>query len=121
MYGVSGVQNAAGVDAFQTIAVLDYENSNNFWYCRADFIIKGTIVYNKKTFLIVPAIIPGILNSDKFEPFKADKKIGTSSDGYYVYSLKNPQKPDELAVDIPQMTCADFLGKNNLYPLAIPQ
>jgi beta-lactamase regulating signal transducer with metallopeptidase domain len=109
VYGVNGVPILKGVSKSRSIAIQMAKQ----YYCRADYFMRDRITYNNQQYLIVPVVLVGLVTQDSLLPYEVDKKIGTSNDGFDVYSLKNPQKPNELAVDIPGMSS----GK--LYPLAI--
>lgn len=115
VYSVNNVRNAEGAHGAQSIAIQEYGQ----YYCRADYFMKDTVTYKNDNFLIAPVSIAGDLDPEKFAPYQTDKKIGKTDEGFEVYSLKNPEKQDELAVDIPVMMCDIGLGK--LYPLAIKQ
>jgi hypothetical protein len=113
VHGVNNAQSSKDTSAPQSIAI----RMDGQYYCRADYFINGTITNNNKAYSIAPVFIVGLITSEKLRAYQVDKKIGTSVEGYAVYSLKNPQMPDELAIDIPGMTCDIDSGK--LYPLAI--
>jgi len=121
VYGVNGIKNEAGASVPQSIAILFINSivpTPDYYYQRADYFASDIVVYNGQAYQIAPISIVGILTSETESPYAVDKIIGETTDGYDIYSYKNPKSPGELAVDIPGMTCD--LGDIRLYPMAIP-
>lgn len=113
VYGINNVQILKDVNMPQSIAI----KLMGKYYCRADYFTSDLVKYNNQTYQIAPISIVGAVTAEKLLPYSIYKKIGETTEKFDVYSLKSPQKPKELAFDIPGMTCQ--VGTTKLYPLAV--